>query len=159
MEVNKMFRNAKVGDRVWHIRKGYGKIYAIDNNSKFRIHVQFEDESNIWFLTDGREFEGDINPSLFWDEINFEIPEKSFDLKEAFKILEEIEFKEYTDNYYIYYDMEGEELNYDSTRYRKYLGIKFFTKKSILDFIKNTINKNITEEEFFEAYKNVFGVE
>lgn len=153
-----MFRNAKVGDRVWHIRKGYGKIYAIDNNSKFRIHVQFKDESNIWFLINGREFEEDINPSLFWDEIKFEIPKKPFNLEETFRILEEIEFSQKEiENVCIYYDKDSDKLSWNTTNYRKYLGVKFFTKESVLKFFEEIKYKNISEEEFLDTYSKVFG--
>ena len=74
-----MFSNAKVGDKVWDIRIGWGTI--IDNHSKgnkdYPICVQFEATgANEYYTACGKYYSEDINPSLFWDEIKFDVPKK-----------------------------------------------------------------------------------
>lgn len=81
MIMSKTFENAKIGDKVWNIRKGWGIITYIETNSTFAINVEFKDGSDIWFLKDGKEFYDDINPTLFWNEIKVDMPEKPFNLE------------------------------------------------------------------------------
>jgi hypothetical protein len=74
-----MFSSAKVGDRVWDIHKGWGTITCIDN-SLYPIYVNFDDMafngSTHKYTSKGYYREDHINPSLFWDEIKFTIPNK-----------------------------------------------------------------------------------
>lgn len=70
-----MFSNAKVGDRVWS-RHGWGTIKIIDKvDVELPINVLF-DVGNYWYTINGKQFKTDIQPSIFWDEIKFEIPPK-----------------------------------------------------------------------------------
>jgi hypothetical protein len=69
-----MFKNAKVGDRVWHITKGFGKIVEIFPEATFPITVEFHGISRINFRYDGKQLRKDLNPTLFWDKIKFDIP-------------------------------------------------------------------------------------
>lgn len=75
-----MFRDAKVGDKVWAVRKGWGEIYSIVPESSWPIKVSFaevgEEDQTESFTYEGMEEAEDINPTLFWDEIKFEVPEK-----------------------------------------------------------------------------------
>lgn len=70
-----MFKDAKVGDRVWHIRYGFGKITEICPQYVQQIIVDFGIAKKS-FSYAGKEWEGDLNPTLFWDEIKFDIPTK-----------------------------------------------------------------------------------
>ena len=64
-----MFRNAKVGDIVFDIREGVGKITGIQNMDNYPIKVGFtdSDEFDSTYLTDGRSDNLDTHPSLFWE--------------------------------------------------------------------------------------------
>ena len=74
-----MFSEAKVGDRVWSIAKGWGTIEAVEQDTKYYpypLEVLFDKEGigRIDFMVDGREDEEDERPSLFWDEVYIEAP-------------------------------------------------------------------------------------
>ncbi len=68
-----MFKNAKIGDKVWSITNGNGEIVNIYSESVFPILVTFHN-SSYCYTYDGKLYRGDINPSLFWNE--FEIPKQ-----------------------------------------------------------------------------------
>lgn len=71
-----MFKDAKVGDRVWYQRKGFGTIIAIYPKNLYPIKVHFGNSFLRDFTFDGKVGSKDTNPTLFWDEIKFEIPPK-----------------------------------------------------------------------------------
>ena len=68
------FENAKVGDKVWEIRYGWGKIVKVNKKLIYPIEAKFK---NIYtdYTLGGKGFSGDLNPTLFWNE--FEIPEEN----------------------------------------------------------------------------------
>ncbi len=102
-----MFSNAKVGDRVWDFTLGKGTIIKIDRNITNPIRVKFDRSGYIFrFKFNGKLNENDINPTLFWDEIKYEIPKKPFDLKAEFEKLEVVEFEPNERNKFIYYDYD-----------------------------------------------------
>lgn len=72
-----MFRNAKVGDKIWSIRYGVG--FITQNVYKacvpLPLEIQFANHKK-YFSFDGKEHFNDLYPSLFWDEIKYEIPRK-----------------------------------------------------------------------------------
>ena len=154
-----MFRNAKVGDRVWYIAKGWGTIVEINEDREYPIVFIADVDSFCTFTFDGKRDVNDKNPSLFWDEIKYEIPEKPtiFNLENELRklIIKEFEFEER--NYYLYYNLEDEEI---ATRVIG-RGIEpfkiYFTEKSIHNFFEAIKFKYISKEEFFKAYKKVFG--
>lgn len=54
----------KVGDEVWHSRKGWQKVRAIrDKTGRGGILV-----SNFYFREDGKQFKSDEYPTLFWQK-------------------------------------------------------------------------------------------
>lgn len=69
------FKDAKVGNKVWGITRGWGTI--IRNNEFYErpILVEFSDGSELEYLYTGCQHEDDINPTLFWNEIKFTLPE------------------------------------------------------------------------------------
>lgn len=69
-----MFKNAKVGARVWSIQYGWGIIKYIINLDNYKLVIDFEDGIKR-FTIDGKYNETDKYPSLFWQE--FEIPEQA----------------------------------------------------------------------------------
>jgi hypothetical protein len=77
-EEGRMFRDAKVGDRVWDITSGWGKINNIISwPTEYPVVVVFgEDEFPYSYTYQGRMTTSDINPSLFWDEVKIIPPPK-----------------------------------------------------------------------------------
>ena len=70
-----MFADIKVGDKVWDIRRGWGVVSMIIQQSTYPIEVDFESGHDI-YSRDGYYTLEDINPSLFWDEIEVKAPPK-----------------------------------------------------------------------------------
>jgi len=77
-----MFRDVKVGDRVWDIRFGYGRVHLIDPCSAWPIKVEFSGDASDSYTYAGKQVTEDINPTLFWDEIVIKVPEKPVRLVE-----------------------------------------------------------------------------
>ena len=72
-----MFENAKIGDKVWEIELGWGEIVNIIKSSTYPLMVKFNINGSIMtFDLSGKYTKIAINPTLFWDEINVEIPKK-----------------------------------------------------------------------------------
>lgn len=150
-----MFRNAKVGDRAYDILRGWGTIVAIKQDSEYPICFKADIDSFCTFTFDGKR--ADISPSLFWDEIKFEVPVKAFNLEEELRKLEVVEFKNEYNNYFIYWSNNFQEICLTSYTNIEIPMIKYFSKESAYNFKKSMNNKNITKEQFFSAYKKVFG--
>lgn len=154
-----MFRNAKVRDRAYDILRGWGTIVEINEDREYPIVFVADVDSFCTFTFDGKRDVNDKNPSLFWDEIKYEIPEKPtiFNLENELRklIIKEFEFEER--NYYLYYNLEDEEIA------TKVIGREiepfkiYFTEKSVYNFLEAIQFKYISKEEFFKAYKKVFG--
>jgi hypothetical protein len=67
------FTKSRVGDRAWHIRFGKGKITRINED----VGIWFSPDHSGFIHCigfDGRVEETDLLPSLYHDEIKFEIP-------------------------------------------------------------------------------------
>lgn len=62
------FENAKVGDRVWSITQGWGKITSINNTPNYPI-LAFFPSGAATFTIEGKYYEKHQYPILFWDEI------------------------------------------------------------------------------------------
>lgn len=152
-----MFRNAKIGDKVWDIIYGWGNIISVIKDYPFPIAVDFSNGKTISYKFNGKNNDTDINPRLFWDEIKFEIPEKPFDLEDELRRLEVVKFKTDEQNYFLLWDNDVEKIEYDCLYYQEYPLMKYFNKESIKNFMYNIKGKNITREEFFKAYNIVFG--
>ena len=69
------FECAKVGDKVWESRKGWGVVNEVGYSSDYPLLVDFADDCESYTL-DGYYYKDDVNPSLFWDEIVIEAPPK-----------------------------------------------------------------------------------
>lgn len=152
-----MFRNAKVGDRAYDILRGWGTIVAIKQDSEYPICFKADIDSFCTFTFDGKRADIDISPSLFWDEIKYEIPEKPFNLENELRQLEITEFRHGGNNQFLTWSNEFK--NIDSYYFNSFQNpfLIYFTKESIDNFRENIKNKKITKEQFFSAYKKVFG--
>ena len=71
------FETAKVGDRVWCIRSGWGTIIdRFRSRAEYPLVVEFDNREQKTYTLWGLLHYKDLNPTLFWDEVKFEIPEK-----------------------------------------------------------------------------------
>lgn len=69
--------DAKVGDSVWSIREGWGKVKArLTLYTPYPLSIEFENGTCRAYTLWGLYNITDRNPTLFWDEIQFETPEK-----------------------------------------------------------------------------------
>jgi hypothetical protein len=96
----KTFENAQKGDRVWSIRHGWGVIKLIEDH---KIWVKFE--NLIWniFTFCGKLDIEDLNPTLFWDEVKFDIPQKPIKMKLVHGVeVPDISFKPTLDDHFYY---------------------------------------------------------
>lgn len=83
-----MFRDAQVGDKVWSIVHGFGKIVSIKSTLTYPLNVKFsnvDDDciSHLTFDFEGKLLKSSINPILFWKPI--EIPFQKRPVKKSFK--------------------------------------------------------------------------
>ena len=152
-----MFKNAKVGDRAWFFEYGWGTITHVFKDSEYPINFESDTKRICNFTIDGKRAVNDINPTLFWDEIKFEIPEKPFNLEDELKKLEIQEFCCGEENFHLYWDNEEQEISIRIAEIFEEPLCVYFDKESIINFQESIKNKKITKEEFFTVYKNVFG--
>jgi len=76
MDNKPMFADAKVGDRVWSIEFGWGRVINTNFDHSFPILVEFEEKKfSVSYTPFGQRFL-ETKQTLFWDEIKFEIPAK-----------------------------------------------------------------------------------
>jgi len=70
-----MFKNVKVGDRLYSVEDGYGVVEIISMCRVYPLTIRFDCCRKSFTLT-GRRYAGSKNPILFWDKIEFEIPKR-----------------------------------------------------------------------------------
>lgn len=152
-----MFKNAKIGDRVWDFRRGWGTIKQIDFNTKYPLKVVFDEyDGDETFNIEGKEY-NNLKPTLFWDEIKFEIPKKPLGLEDELKKLEIKEFKLGKNNCFLTWNNQFECITKYPLNYLQNPFLICFTEESINNFMDNIKDKEITKKQFFTAYRNVFG--
>ncbi len=159
-----MFKNAKVGDRVFDILIGWGVIDEINEQVAFPVSVNFDGDfysgTGKVYTFDGFATVQDKMPRLFWDEIKFEVPEKPFDLKAEFDNLEVKKFEFNKENYVLIYNHATKKWEHDDycTIEDFYL---FFKYKNLENFIELLNRHKITPEQLrplmLEKLKEVYG--
>lgn len=71
-----MFKDAKVGDKVFdYIKQDWGTVRYIEN-SLYSLEVEFNNGDVKYFTMDGKLFNDDTLPILFWDEVKPIVPPK-----------------------------------------------------------------------------------
>lgn len=153
-----MFRKARIGDKVWDYTKGWGIISndcLIQNNRDFPVIVEFKNSTKESYSFDGKKHYEDLNPSLFWDEIKFEVPEKPFNLKEFLKEhLEPKEFEYNEKNYFLYWSVREEEFDFSYASFHK--NIEPYFKRDNLQIVVDTLNgEYVTLEDLKQAFKEL----
>lgn len=110
------FKDAKVGDRVWSVRFGWGEVVALHTGVPYPIQARFVNFTHRYsyngvYIDDGL-------PTLFWDEVKIIPPPKPkkftvikkrgfIDKKFLPLFLEHIE-KQPTDEVRCYFEYEAE---------------------------------------------------
>ena len=155
-----MFRNAKIGDKVWDFVYGEGTVTGINECEQYPLTVTFKDGSSATFSYEGK-YNLDYNQSLFWDRFEFTPPIKPFDLVDYLKKnLIKKEFKQGDDNSYLCYDHKYNVWEtYDSARFEElnvYFDCIHIEDRIILNHVaKSLTDKNITTKQLKQAYKSL----
>lgn len=63
------FETAKVGDKVWCTRSGWGEIRGIDSSKTYPIAVYFTSDEFKTYTVDGKYDKEDLNQTLFWAKL------------------------------------------------------------------------------------------
>ena len=69
-----MFKDAKVGDKVWSVQEGWGEISQVDLGCEWPVMVEFQKGRQRTYAFDGREYPDHQHPTLFWDEVKIDPP-------------------------------------------------------------------------------------
>ena len=81
-----MFKNAKIGDKLYSMEDGWGVLEDI-TDSDYPLIVQFKFQ-RVGFTIDGKRWKLSKNQTLFWDKIEFEVPKRPLpDLKVDTKVI------------------------------------------------------------------------
>lgn len=159
----KKFRTAKVGDKVWCVKFGWGVIASISHDGIYCIKVEYIDMQGMTqyysFTLDGKDYPSDANPILFWNEIKLPTTEEDkrpFNLVEFLKDkTESIQFINGASNYYIYYDSLRERFYYDSVSICDCIGTVYLRKDDIQDIVKELNKNKATQQQLKDAYKEL----
>lgn len=82
------FEDAKIGEKAWCMRRGWGEIGRIVPSQAYPIHVYFQNGIEGAYTISGRYNLDDVSQMLFWDEVVIEAPKKPFpDLEVDTKVL------------------------------------------------------------------------
>ena len=151
------FENAKVGDRVFDLLKGWGTIVEIRKNEEYPIYVNADIDSFCTFTLEGKRYVKDVTPTLFWNEFHVPTEEedkKTFDLVEYLK--ENLKPKEFVCgeyNYYYFFWANDEEWSICNDVLNQDIKVYFDVRSE--DFI-NMLNKNkITPQQLRNAYREL----
>ena len=81
-----MFEDVKLGDELYSIEHGWGVVIE-KSKETYSLFIEFKNYKTH-FLPDGRSSTKSMHPTLFWDELKFEVPKKPLpDLKVDTKVL------------------------------------------------------------------------
>ena len=149
-----MFRNAKIGDKVWDFVFGEGVITEISDCEQFPLTVTFKDDVRSTFSYDGK-YILKCNQTLFWDRVEFTPPAKPFDLVDYLnKNLITKEFKQGDGNFYLCYDH-----NYNMWRRSQstiFEEMSVYFGEIMIDQVAKTLtDKKITPKQLKQAYKEL----
>ena len=70
------FETAKVGDRVWSMKDGWGVVHSIEPSHCYPVSVVYPCRKRRLFTSGGLYDKTDIIQTLFWDEVVIEAPKK-----------------------------------------------------------------------------------
>lgn len=70
------FTKFPIGTKVWDMKHGWGKIIKNDIVSAYTVRVEFDNEYETFYTSQGKEHIDDVMPTLFLH--SFEIPECAY---------------------------------------------------------------------------------
>lgn len=153
-----MFKDVKLKDKLWSLQYGWGVCGKIFDDG-FRV---WYDNAEVFYGFDGREFEDDVNPTVFWGEIEFEAPEKPLNAKELIlKYFKPIEFKIGDDNLVFFYNKDEDKYVFGKHVCNAVAGICYFNKLIEIDekdFNKKIKKYNISSKEINKALSEIYGI-
>ena len=147
-----MFKNAKVGEIVYDMLKGWTTITSIVKDSDYPIRVTNDDNTWVIFTLEGKRNKEDANPTLFRNKIKYEIPGKPFSLEKELRNLEVVEFNMENRNYYLCWDNCSGNIEYYNSNFDEFINYKYFSESSIKKFMDNIKDRKITKENFLKHY-------
>lgn len=157
------FDNAKVGDRVWYIIKGWGEVERVIKNIGIIVRFKVSEtvEVSVVFTFDGKRYQlNDKYPMLFWNEVKLPTDEedKRFDLVEYLKEnLQPVEFNEDKFNYFLTYNARSKELEFNASMICIDIHLTYFHLNSDeLKNIEKVLNDNkVTIQQLKQGYKEL----
>lgn len=157
-----MFENVKVGDSLYDVCFGWGRVKAINcldySDKAHLIEVEFSHMKKFNYSKKGKNLDlGCTNQTLFWDEVKFEIPEIPFSLEDELKKLKIAEYNSIDASCILVWNNNKDIIVHCYKNEFEAPYLTWFTEESIEKFLKRIECKIITKEEFFETYKKVFG--
>jgi hypothetical protein len=156
------FNNAKVGDKVWSPKYGWGTIFEITDGLTYDIHVNFEKwKKKASYTKSGYYSISYVSPSLFWNEIHMPTDEedkKPFDLVKFLKdnlILGK--FVSGANNFYLFFDNRSNEWKFGCSNYCQTIEAHFkLPDRKDREHIASILSQNkITPQQLKDAYKEL----
>lgn len=156
-----MFENIKVGDSLYDVCYGWGRVKSVNfldySDEVHFLEVEFSHMKKFTYSKKGINLDlGCKNQTLFWDEVKIEVPEKPFDLEDELRKLKIKEFVLEEENIYLAWSNQINKISYFYSNIYETPFLIYFNLDSVLEFLKRVKEKKITKKQFFEAYKNVF---
>lgn len=124
----------KVGQKCWGLRYGWGVIIATEQNARYPVKVQFDNEIQCSYTHDGKDFKINKHPSLYQKEqiITPNVPIVEFEKGELVWVLDrQIDcqypvwqvrfFVEEKDGEFYCYNRQRNERNYESVQPWRYI--------------------------------------
>lgn len=68
------FETAKIGDKVWCTKRGWGEVRDTSYSARYPIRVQFQNGEDATYALSGFFDYDDVSQSLFWDEVEIDAP-------------------------------------------------------------------------------------
>lgn len=120
----------KVGDKVWHLFRGWGEVYYMYEGSvTYPILVHWKD-SDECYTEDGKFRIVDNTPVLFWQPIEFEIPKKPKQKEKAWQWICKSGNKYWLTDFYYVSKEAVLGVNYDAEPIEPYLPSEIERDKS-----------------------------
>lgn len=153
-----MFNNVRREDRVWHFAKGWGIVVSVNKHTSYPIIVEFKGKVRIAFLLDGKEHINDINPSLYWNELQLQNDEDEDIMNFLKERLEPLGIYDFSEYYFITYIHTTKTWSHGSGFGAKEIGLLSFKKcpdSQIIDVCRELELRKISYNKFIEICKNL----
>ena len=153
-----MFSKAKRGDEVWHFAKGWGVVKSVEKRELYPVVVEFKGKIRISFLLDGRENINDINPSLFWDEIQLKKAEDEEIMNLLKERLEPLGIYDFSEYYFLSYTHTTKTWTYGSGFGGRKIGplaFKVCPASQFVTICRELNHRNVSYYKFIEICKKL----